>query len=131
MQQTRLATVITANTAMTLYWQSAASFWPGRNRRCGERSTGFPTICVRRSPMSGLSARNLKYMHAFASAWTDREIVQAPLAELTWYHHLALVEKLDAKAVRLWYATRTVEQVGATFSRFRSRASSTRGKERL
>ena len=30
-----------------------------------------------------------------ASAWTDREIVQAPLAQLTWYHHLALLEKLD------------------------------------
>jgi predicted nuclease of restriction endonuclease-like (RecB) superfamily len=59
--------------------------------------------------MGGLSARNLKYMRAFASAWSDREIVQAPLAQLTWYHHLALIEKLDDKAVRLWYATRAVE----------------------
>jgi hypothetical protein len=38
---------------------------------------------------------------AFASAWTDREIVQAPLAQSTWYHHLALIEKLDDKAARL------------------------------
>ena len=59
--------------------------------------------------MGGLSARNLKYMRAFAPVWTDREIVQAPLAQLTWYHHLALIEKLDDKAVRLWYAARTVE----------------------
>lgn len=59
--------------------------------------------------MSGLSARNLKYMRAFASAWSDREIVQASLAQLTWYHHLALIEKLDDRALRLWYATRTVE----------------------
>jgi predicted nuclease of restriction endonuclease-like (RecB) superfamily len=59
--------------------------------------------------MGGLSARNLKYMRAFASAWSDREIVQAPLAQLTWYHHLALLEKLDDKALRLWYAKRTVE----------------------
>jgi hypothetical protein len=56
---------------------------------------------------SGLSARNLKYMRAFASAWADRDIMQAPLAQLTWYHRLALIQKLDDKAVRLWYATRT------------------------
>ena len=48
--------------------------------------------------MSGLSARNLKYMRAFASAWGDREIVQAPLAQLTWYHHLA--GRLHAREVK-------------------------------
>ena len=27
----------------------------------------------------------------------------------TWYHHLALIEKLDEKSKRLWYAARAVE----------------------
>jgi hypothetical protein len=36
--------------------------------------------------MGGLSSRNLQYMRTFAGAWTEREIAQAPLAQLTWYH---------------------------------------------
>ncbi len=59
--------------------------------------------------MKGLSARNLKYMRAFAAAWPDRSIVQAPLAQLTWYHHLTLLEKLDNPQIRLWYASKTIQ----------------------
>jgi len=33
--------------------------------------------------------------HAFAAAWPDRQIVQASLAQLPWYHHIALLERLD------------------------------------
>ena len=36
-------------------------------------------------------------------------IVQAPLAQLSWYHHLALLDKLSSPADRLWYAAKTVE----------------------
>jgi predicted nuclease of restriction endonuclease-like (RecB) superfamily len=36
-------------------------------------------------------------------------IVQAPLAQLSWYHHLALLDKLTSAADRLWYATKAVE----------------------
>jgi predicted nuclease of restriction endonuclease-like (RecB) superfamily len=54
--------------------------------------------------MQGLSARNLKYMRAFADTWTDLPIVQAPLAQLTWYHNIALVEKIKSREERLWYA---------------------------
>ncbi len=48
-------------------------------------------------------------MRAFAAAWPDRAIVQAPLAQLSWYHHLALLEKLDRKELRLWYAGRALD----------------------
>lgn len=44
----------------------------------------------------GFSPRNLKYMRAFAAAWPGRAIVQAPLAQLPWYHHITLIEKLDS-----------------------------------
>ena len=44
--------------------------------------------------MQGFSPRNLKYMRALAEAWPDRAIVQEPLAQLTWYHNLTLLEKL-------------------------------------
>ncbi|MGA3007334.1 MAG: PDDEXK nuclease domain-containing protein [Opitutaceae bacterium] len=36
-------------------------------------------------------------------------IVQAPLAQLSWYHHLALIDKLTSPADRLWYAAKAVE----------------------
>lgn len=58
----------------------------------------------------GFSSRNLKYMRAFAAAWPDRAIVQASLAQLPWYHHIALLEKLDSSGLRQWYAQAAVEQ---------------------
>jgi hypothetical protein len=47
--------------------------------------------------MTGLSLRNLKYMRAFAEASPDEQIVQVALAQITWYHNIALVEKLLAE----------------------------------
>jgi len=60
--------------------------------------------------MQGLSPRNLKYMRAFAAAWPDRHIVQEVLAQITWYHNIALLDKLDAPEVRLWYARKAHEE---------------------
>jgi len=59
--------------------------------------------------MKGLSPRNLKYMRAFAEAWPDEPIVQAALAQITWYHNLALLEKVAVKEERLWYAQQTIQ----------------------
>ena len=59
--------------------------------------------------MTGLSPRNLKYMRAFAEAWPDEQIVQVPLAQITWYHNIALVEKLNTPEERLWYARQTIQ----------------------
>ena len=38
--------------------------------------------------MKGWSRSNLMYMRQFADAWTRKEIVQAPLGQLPWYHHV-------------------------------------------
>lgn len=59
---------------------------------------------------TGFSPRNLKYMRAFAAAWPDLEVVQGPLAQVPWYHQIALLDKLDDPALRTWYATETVAQ---------------------
>jgi type I restriction enzyme R subunit len=45
--------------------------------------------------MQGFSPRNLKYMWSFAEAWPDGEFVQAVLAQLPWYHQIALLDKLN------------------------------------
>jgi DUF1016 N-terminal domain len=77
--------------------------------------------------MTGLSPRNLKYMRAFAAAWPDEPIVQGPLAQITWHHNIALLERLRTGSERLWYARVTVERAGAEPSWFTgSRATSTR-----
>jgi hypothetical protein len=44
-------------------------------------------------------------MRAFAEAWPDEAFVQAVLAQITWYHNLAILEKLAAaEEDRIWYA---------------------------
>ena len=45
--------------------------------------------------MKGWSRSNLMYMRQFADAWTRKEIVQAPLGQLPWYHHLAKFHPKD------------------------------------
>jgi predicted nuclease of restriction endonuclease-like (RecB) superfamily len=59
--------------------------------------------------MKGFSPRNLKYMRAFAQAWPDEGIVQAVLAQLPWYHQIALLDKLDSVMERRWYARKAIE----------------------
>ena len=48
-------------------------------------------------------------MRAFADAWARKEIVQAPLAQLPWYHHLALLECLKSRGDRIAYAALAIE----------------------
>ena len=109
----RLRVVLASNSAMLLlYWdigqsiivKQAAQGYGTRviDRLAADLRDAFPD-------MKGFSPRNLKYMRAFAAAWPDRELVQAALAQVTWYHNITLLEKLDTPEDRLWYAARTVE----------------------
>jgi len=41
-------------------------------------------------------------MRTFAGAWPDRAIVQATLAQITWYHNLTLLEEPDTAEVWNW-----------------------------
>jgi predicted nuclease of restriction endonuclease-like (RecB) superfamily len=59
--------------------------------------------------MKGFSPRNLKYMRAFAETWTDEAFVQAVLAQITWYHNLAILEKLSTADDRIWYAKAAIQ----------------------
>ena len=53
---------------------------------------------------TGYSVRNLKYMAKFALRFPDAEIVQAALAQITWYHHIALMDKVKEADEHIWYA---------------------------
>ena len=52
--------------------------------------------------MKGLSLRNLRYMRLLA------EIVQEILAQLSWYHNQALLDKVPLEK-REWYAKKAIE----------------------
>lgn len=58
--------------------------------------------------MQGFSARSLKYMRTFAEAYPEHSIVQEVLAQITWYHNIALLEKTKSSEQRLWYAQQTI-----------------------
>jgi predicted nuclease of restriction endonuclease-like (RecB) superfamily len=95
-----------------LYWQigrdilarQASQGWGAKviERLAHDLRTAFPE-------MKGFSPRNLKYMRAFAEAWPDPEFVQAVLAQLPWYHQLALLDKLPAPEARRWYASQAIK----------------------
>jgi predicted nuclease of restriction endonuclease-like (RecB) superfamily len=53
---------------------------------------------------TGYSVRNLKYMAKFALRFPDKEIVHAALAQITWYHHIALMDKVKSADEHIWYA---------------------------
>jgi predicted nuclease of restriction endonuclease-like (RecB) superfamily len=105
---------MSANAALVqMYWdigwtildRQARDGWGAKviDRLAHDLRTAFPE-------MTGLSPRNLKYMRAFAAAWPDRSIMQASLAQITWYHNIALIERLADSQSRLWYARMVAEQ---------------------
>ncbi len=61
--------------------------------------------------MKGLSPRNLKYMRAFAVAWTDRSFVQQLAAQIPWFHNCILLDRIPDSATRIWYIRAAIEQV--------------------
>ncbi|MDR3481731.1 MAG: PDDEXK nuclease domain-containing protein [Burkholderiaceae bacterium] len=106
------ATLAVNRDLVLLYWQigrdiltrQAAQGWGAKviERLAHDLREAFPD-------MKGFSPRNLKYMRAFADAWPDAEFVQEVLAQLPWYHQLALLDKLPGHETRRWYAAKAIE----------------------
>jgi predicted nuclease of restriction endonuclease-like (RecB) superfamily len=106
------ATLAVNRELVLLYWQigrdilvrQAEQGWGSKviEQLAHDLRTAFPE-------MKGFSPRNLKYMRAFAEAWPDAEFVQEVLAQLPWYHQLALLDKLPSSETRRWYAARAIE----------------------
>jgi predicted nuclease of restriction endonuclease-like (RecB) superfamily len=106
------ATLAVNRELVLLYWQigrdilarQAAQGWGAKviERLAQDLRTAFPD-------MKGFSPPNLKYMRAFAEAWPDTEFVQEVLAQLPWYHQLALLDKLPGQETRRWYVAKAIE----------------------
>jgi predicted nuclease of restriction endonuclease-like (RecB) superfamily len=59
--------------------------------------------------MKGYSERNLGYMKKFATEYGNSAILQVPLAKISWYHNITLIEKIPDYSTRLWYAHKAIE----------------------
>ncbi|MGI4788197.1 MAG: PDDEXK nuclease domain-containing protein [Janthinobacterium lividum] len=91
-----------------LYWQighgvlvrQAQNGWGAKvvDRLAADLKAAFPGV-------DGFSPRNIKYMRAFAEAYSDPEIVQQLLhnSPLPWGHHLRLMDRVKDADQRLWY----------------------------
>lgn len=106
------ATLAVNRELVLLYWQIGQDIL-ARQARQGWGSKVVDTLArdLRNAfpDIKGFSPRNLKYMRAFAEAWPDQEFVQAVLAQLPWYHQLALLDKLQTTEARQWYAAQALE----------------------
>ena len=95
-----------------LYWQigreilaqQGAQGWGAKviDRLAQDLRNAFPE-------MKGFSARNLKYMRAFAEAWPDEQFVQQVVAQLPWGHNVRLLDRIADQAERIWYAHKAIE----------------------
>ena len=88
---------------MILEWQKKEG-WGSKviDRLAQDLRREFPDI-------KGFSARNLKYMRAFAEAYPDKKFVQQVAAQIPWFHHCTLLDKVKDPAERIWYIQQTIE----------------------
>ncbi|OGH57653.1 MAG: hypothetical protein A3G34_13935 [Candidatus Lindowbacteria bacterium RIFCSPLOWO2_12_FULL_62_27] len=107
----RLRTVLAANAAMvTLYWDIGREILDRQDKAgWGAKVIDRLAVDLREAfpDMKGFSPRNLKYMRAFAAAWPNKSIVQRVVAQLPWRQNIALIERLNDRDTRLWYAEQT------------------------
>lgn len=106
------AMIVVNHHLLVLYWQIGNMILQRQkeygwgNNVIGQLSKdiklAFPTI-------KGYSERNLGYMKKFADENDESAILQVPLAKITWYHNITLIEKISDQTTRLWYAQKAIE----------------------
>ncbi len=119
--QTRASIKVNAE-MLQLYWEIGSSILTTQSRNnwgaqivdklSKELKSTFPDSM-------GFSVRNLKYMRAFAKEYPDfpivqvplaqpeNDFVQVPLAQITWYHHISLLNKVKEINERAFYIIET------------------------
>jgi len=95
-----------------LYWQIGREIltrqeresWGARviDRLSADLRSAFPE-------MKGFSPRNLKYMRAFAEAWSDEAIVQQLVAQIPWGHNVRILDFVKQPSEREWYVRATLQ----------------------
>lgn len=112
-QQARVKAAVAANQELLiLYWdignmilkRQAKEGWGAKvaDQLSSDLKKSFPD-------MKGFSRRNIHYMRQFSETYPDFEIVQVPLAQISWYHNVTLLHKCKDEKERFWYARKTIE----------------------
>jgi predicted nuclease of restriction endonuclease-like (RecB) superfamily len=103
----RLRSTLGANAEMLLlYWKIGTSILEKESQAgWGKKIIDRLSIDLKMSfpDMQGISIRNLKYMRRFALTYPQSEFVQVTLAQIPWYHHITLLEKVKDSQIRLFY----------------------------
>lgn len=95
-----------------LYWQI------GRDILTRQQQQGWGAKVIERlsadlrslfPEMKGFSPRNLKYMRAFAEAYSEESFVQQVVAQIPWGHNVRLLDLIKDSTERLWYAQQTIQ----------------------
>jgi predicted nuclease of restriction endonuclease-like (RecB) superfamily len=84
-----------------------------KNTRWGDKLFDALSNDLRRifPDTDGFSKTNLKYMRLFAQNYPDGEFGQALPDQLTWTHHIVLIQAFatDKAEMKQWYAQKTIE----------------------
>lgn len=95
-----------------LYWQIGCEIvtrqqqqgWGAKviDQLASDLRKAFPDI-------KGFSTRNLKYMRAFAEAYSDEQFVQQVVAQIPWGHNVRILDAVKDTKERQWYAQQTIQ----------------------
>lgn len=109
--QTRAALSVNSELVL-LYWQIGNDIL----KRQDEQGWGTKVIARLSHDLShefpqmkGFSGRNLKYMRAFAVAYSDEAFVQQVAAQIPWFHNCVIMDKLKDLVKREWYIRQTIQ----------------------
>lgn len=83
-----------------------------KNQGWGAKIVDRISVDMRREfpDQKGWTRRNLMYMRTLASVWTtEEEFVPQPVAQIPWGHVRVILDKLDTREDREWYAAKAVE----------------------
>lgn len=109
----QLKTALAVNQELIrLYWQIGREIllkqekegWGARiiDRLAQDLKREFPE-------MKGFSRSNLKYMRAFAEAYSEEQIGQQLVGQIPWSHNIRIMEMVKDPEERLWYIQQTIE----------------------
>jgi predicted nuclease of restriction endonuclease-like (RecB) superfamily len=109
----RIKAALAANAELVLhYWEIGGDIlasqkragWGAKviDRLAADLQREFPKL-------AGYSARNLKYMRAFAAAWPNRAIMHQLGAQIPWKHNCVLLDRVKDAETREFYIRKTVE----------------------
>jgi predicted nuclease of restriction endonuclease-like (RecB) superfamily len=96
------------------YWYIGKEILRRQEEGGNRRGRGGPRIVQRLSAdlraafpdMRGFSVNNLLRMRKFAAAWPEERMLPHGVGALPWGHISVLLDKLDDRATRDWYAAR-------------------------